>query len=97
MTPLHSTSTQHPGNFHPTTPFPHVDWAALQPYFRLAPIPSIQNTFKVTTRYGPAASTQNYLKKHFKARNPVFNIPRQNEAVATYTVFSDTPAIADGS
>ena len=53
-----------------------VDWAALQPYFGWVPIPSIQNTFKVTTRYGPAASTQDYLKKHFKARNHVFNIPK---------------------
>ena len=74
-----------------------VDWEALKPYFGWAPIPSIQKTFKVTTRYGPAASTQDYLKKHFKARNPVFNIPRHNEAVATDTVFSDTPVIADGS
>ena len=24
MIPLHSTSTQHPGNFHPTTPFPQM-------------------------------------------------------------------------
>ena len=74
-----------------------VDWVALKPYFGWAPISPIQNTFKVTTRYGPAASMQDYLKKHFKARNPVFNIPRQNEAVATDTVFSDTPAIADRS
>ena len=53
-----------------------ADWVALHPYFGWAPIASIQNTFKVTTRYDPAASTQDYLKKHFKARNPVFNIPR---------------------
>ena len=33
----------------------------------------------------------------FKSRNPVFNIPRRNEAVATDTIFSDTPAINDGS
>ena len=52
-----------------------VHWAALKPYFGWAPISSIQNTFKVTTRYGPAASTQDYLKKHFKGRSPVFNIP----------------------
>ena len=34
---------------------------------------------------------------HFKSRNPVFNIPRRIEAVATDTIFSDTPAINDGS
>ena len=28
---------------------------------------------------------------------PSFNIPRRNEPVATYTVFSDRPAINDGS
>ena len=37
------------------------------------------------------------LKNHFKSRNPVFNILRRNEPVATDTVFSDTPAIHDGS
>ena len=36
-------------------------------------------------------------KKHFKSRNPVFNIPRRSEAVATDTIFSDTPAVDDGS
>ena len=28
---------------------------------------------------------------------PVFNIPRRSEAVATDTIFSDTPAVDDGS
>ena len=32
-----------------------------------------------------------------KSRNPVFNIPRRSEAVATDTIFSDTPAVDDGS
>ena len=51
---INSTSWQ----FSPHYSLPSdVDWAALQPYFGWAPIPSIQNTFKVTTRYGPAAST----------------------------------------
>ena len=30
-------------------------------------------------------------------RNPVFNIPTRSEAVATDTIFSDTPAVDDGS
>ena len=41
--------------------------------------------------------TQDYLKKHFKNHNPVFNIPCQNEPITTDTVMSDTPAITDGS
>ena len=44
-----------------------------------------------------APHTQDYIKKHFKSRYPVFNIPRCSEAVATDTIFSDTPAVDDGS
>ena len=36
------------------------------------------------------------MRKHFKSRFPAFNIPCRNEAVATYTFFSDTPAIDSG-
>ena len=36
------------------------------------------------------------MKKHLKSRNPAFNIPRRHEAVATDTVFSDTPAVNSG-
>ena len=36
-------------------------------------------------------------KSIFKSRNPVFNMPRCSEAVATNTIFSDTPAVDDGS
>ena len=58
---------------------------------------SIKDTFNVTTRHGTAPHTQDYIKKHFKSRNPVFNIPRCCEAVATDTIFYDTPAVDDGS
>ena len=36
------------------------------------------------------------MRKHFKSRFPAFNIPHRNEAVATDTIFSDTPAIDSG-
>ena len=51
----------------------------------------------MTSRFGGTIPHDDYLKKHSKSRNPVFNIPRRNEAVATDTIFSDTPAINDGS
>ena len=35
-------------------------------------------------------------EKHLKSRNPALNIPRRHEAVATDTVFSDTPAVDSG-
>ena len=37
------------------------------------------------------------LPKYFKSPFPAFNVCRQDEAVATDTVFSDKPAIDDGS
>ena len=36
------------------------------------------------------------MKKHLKSRNPALNITRRHEAVATDTVFSDTPAVESG-
>ena len=33
---------------------------------------------------------------HLKSRNPALNIPRCHEAVATHTIFSDTPAVDSG-
>ena len=36
------------------------------------------------------------MKRHLKSRNPALNIPRHHEAVATDTIFSDTPAVDSG-
>ena len=36
------------------------------------------------------------MKKHLKSRTPALDIPRRHEAVATDTVFSDTPAVDSG-
>ena len=82
---LHQSSSQEP------------NWNALRPFFAWTSPSSIQDTFNVTTRHGTAPHTQDYIKKHFKSCNPVFNIPRRSEAVATDTIFSDTPAVDDGS
>ena len=43
-------------------------------------------------------SLHKYLpnEKHLKSRNHALNVPRRNEAVATDTVYSDTPAIDSG-
>ena len=73
------------------------DWKSLRPYFGWQSEQVIKNTYQVTSRFGGTIPQHDYLKKHFKSRNPVFNIPRRNEAVTTDTIFSDTPAINDGS
>ena len=82
---LHQSSPQEP------------DWNALRPFFAWTSSSSIKDTFNVTTSHETAPHTQDYIKKHFKSRNPVFYIPRRSEAVATDTIFSDTPAVDDGS
>ena len=73
------------------------DWKSLRPNFGWQSEQVIKNTYQVTSRFGGTIPQHDYLKKHFKSRNPVFNIPRRNEPVATDTIFSDTPAINDGS
>ena len=83
-------------NLHQSSP-QEPDWNALHPSFAWTSPSSIKDTFNVTTRHGMAPHTQDYINKHFKSRNPVFNIPRCSEAVATDTIFSDTPAVDDGS
>ena len=83
-------------NLHQSSP-QEPDWNALRPVFAWTSPSSIKDTFNVTTRHGTDPHTQDYIKKHFKSRNPVFNIPRCSEAVATDTIFSDTPAVDDGS
>ena len=73
------------------------DWKSLRPNFGWQSEQVIQDTYKVTSRFGGTIPHHDYLRKHFKSRNPVFNIPRRNEPVATDTMFSDSPAINDGS
>ena len=83
-------------NLHQSSP-QEPDWNTQCPFLAWTSPSSIKDTFNVTTRHGTAPHTQDYIKKHFKSRNPVFSIPRCSEAVATDTIFSDTPAVDDGS
>ena len=82
-------------NLHQSSPQEH-DWNTQRPFLAWTSPSSIKDTFNVTTRHGTAPHTQDYIKKHFKSRNPVFSIPTCSEAVATDTIFSDTPAVDDG-
>ena len=91
-----STSSVSTVNLHQSSP-QEPDWNALRPFFAWTSPSSIKDTFNVTTRDGTAPHTQDYIRKHFKFRIPVFNIPRSSEAVSTDTIFSDTPAVDDGS
>ena len=83
-------------NLHHSSP-QEPDWNTQRPFLAWTSPSSIKDTFNVTTRHGTAPNTQDYIKNHFKPRNPVFIIPRCSEDVATDTIFSDTPAVDDGS
>ena len=83
-------------NLHQSSP-QEPDWNTQRPFLAWTSPSSIKDTFNVTTRHGTAPNIQDYIKHHFKPRNPVFSIPRCSEDVATDTIFSDTPAVDDGS
>ena len=58
---------------------------------------TIQHTLGATTQYATKGAVEGtVLKERMKAPNPVLNIPRRNEDVATDTLFSSTPAIGSG-
>ena len=52
---------------------------------------------KHSTQYARTVRSDEVLKYHFKSRFPAFNVHRRHEAVATDTVFSNTPAIDNGA
>ena len=83
-------------NLHQSSP-QEPDWNTQRPFLAWTSPSSIKDTFNVTTRHGTAPNTQDYIKNYFKPRDHVFIIPRCSEDVATDTIFSDTPAVDDGS
>ena len=73
-----------------------VDFEALQPKFGWLPVNVIKTMFDNTTQfYWTPASIQ--LKKRFWSPYPACNVQRWQEPLATDTVYSDTPAIDNGS
>ncbi len=70
------------------------DWSTLQPLFAWASVDRIKETFNRTTQFARIPAGR--LKKRFKSPFPAANVRRRSEAVATDTVFSDTPAFATG-
>ncbi|MFA9289559.1 MAG: hypothetical protein ACEQSA_06845, partial [Weeksellaceae bacterium] len=72
-----------------------TDFNLIRPYFGWAPAETIRRTFDVTTQYA-RGRVSDTLKHHWRSRFPACNVKRRNEAVATDTVFSDTPAVDSG-
>ena len=72
------------------------DYEKLRPYFGWVNVDTVQKTMQQSTQWGVSLPNTFPMKKHLKSRNPALNIPRRHEAVATDTVFSDTPAVDSG-
>ena len=59
---------------------------------------TIKRTFENTTQFGSRGATVGpRLLHHSKSPNPILNIPRRQEDVATDTIYSNTPAVDNGS
>ena len=59
-------------------------------------VDTVQKTMEQSTQWGVSLPNTFPMKRHLKSRNPALNIPKRHEAVATDTVFSDTPAVDSG-
>ena len=69
-----------------------VDYEKLRPFFGWVNSDIVKQTIDQTTQWGVALDSFP-MKRHLKSRNPVLNVPRRHEPVATDTIFSDTPAL----
>ena len=72
-----------------------INFNKLKPSFGWINAETIKKTFENSTQWA-VTSTRFPIRKHFKSRFPAFSIPCRNEDVATDTIFSDTPAMAQG-
>lgn len=63
----------------------------IRPCLAWAPLDVIKRTLRATTQHAKNLF-RIPMRKHFKSRFPAFNVSRRQEAVATDTFFSDTPA-----
>ena len=72
------------------------DYENFRPYFGWVNVDTVQKAMEQSTQWGVSLPNTFPMKKHLKSRSPALNIPRRHEAVATDTVFSDTPAVDSG-
>ena len=72
------------------------DYVMLRPFFGWLSSDIIKQTFEHTTQYARLPSGT-LLKRTFKSSNPALNVTRRNEPVACDIVYSDVPAVHNGS
>jgi hypothetical protein len=72
------------------------DYARLRPFFGYLSADTVKRTFAKTTQHARMPHSA-VLQRHHKAQFPALNVTRRNEPIATDYVYSDTPAVDDGS
>jgi hypothetical protein len=72
------------------------DYEALRPCFGWVSADTVRKTIQATTQHAREVY-QAPLRKHYKSRFPALNVHRRSEAVATNTIWSDTPAVDSGA
>jgi hypothetical protein len=92
----HDVGTREASSYPRTTKPKEPDYAIYRPNLCWLPVDTIKCTFKTTTQYARIPMST-FLRKHYKAPNPAFNVARRSEPVATDTVYADTPAIDSGA
>ena len=97
-----SLSSNYIANQHDFRTYQHAvkheapDYDKFRPYFGWVNVDTVQKTMEQSTQWGVSLPNTFPMKRHLKSRNPALNVPRRHEAVATDTVFSDTPAVDSG-
>ena len=80
---------------------PHVapqepDPESLRPFFAFLPTEIIRRTLQATTQCARVPMLET-TKRFYKSPFPVLDVARRNEDLRTDVIYSDTPAIDDGS
>jgi hypothetical protein len=72
------------------------DYPRLWRFFGYLSVDIVKRTFAKTTQYAHMPHSE-LLQRHHKAQFPALNVLHRNEPIATDYIYSDTPAIDDGS
>ena len=72
------------------------DYDKYRPHFGWVNTDTTRSTFECTTQWGVSIDIS-LMKRHLKSRNPALNVRCRHEAIATDTVYSDTPAVDSGA
>jgi hypothetical protein len=83
-------------NISPHTAKSELDPEALRRFFAFLPVDIVDRTLKITTQYARVPMSD-VMKRFYKSPYPALNVARRNEDLLTDVIYSDTPAIDDGS